>query len=77
MSSPVRIDPEFERYCKDLKKNIEKSLKLIIPDKEIKITNVNIQKIIANMNKENGTNIKIKKIGKRNRYKLIPYETNF
>ena len=71
MSNKIRVDPEFERYCLNLKRDVEKSLKEIVPNKNITIKNTQIQRIIANINKEDGMDIRIKKIGKRNRYKLL------
>jgi len=69
--SPIRIDPEFEKFCSNLKKNIEKSLSGTIPNADIKLKNTQVQRIIANMNKDN-INVKIKKInGKKRGYKLI------
>ena len=68
----ARIDPEFEKYCINLRKDIERTLKKMMPKNDIQINNSQIQKIIAKLNKQNNLNIKLKKLGgKRNRYRLI------
>lgn len=65
------LDPDFERFCNNLKKDMNKTLGILLPKKKINIKNTQIQKIIANIN-NNGVNIKLKKIsGKRNRFRLV------
>jgi len=71
MSKISKIDPDFEIFCNNLKKDMNKTLRVLLPKKNINIKNTQIQRIIANMN-NNGINIKLKKIsGKRNRFRLI------
>lgn len=65
------LDPEFEAFCNNLKKDMNRTLGILLPKKKIIIKNTQIQKIIVNMNNK-GINIKLKKIsGKRNRFRLI------
>lgn len=71
MKNRVLIDPEFEAFCNNLKKDMNQTLKILLPKKNINIKNIQIQRIIANIN-NNGINIKLKKIsGKKNRFRLI------
>ena len=71
MSRISKIDPEFERFCNNLKKDMNRTMGILLPKKKINIKNTQIQKIIANIH-NNGINIKLKKIsGKKNRFRLV------